>query len=630
MNAGIDLAVSLGMTIASGAALLYGSGGTSGTPTANSSETVVLERNRREEEEGDGNDPDNPDSGRNIDFSHNEYTMDSEKDVLSQPAKDGIINILDGFIPDFSLPNLGLADNILNQIASLLAREGLSTPMAGPTDKTSLIKLILPSLKFSFTGSRNGNIPDDSLFSNKGDKHTREKNKFGEFVFAKDEVNAFNKSDKININGYELVKKNINGTDYFVREKNGELQALIIREDGRIIETSFQINRSIFGTSYSNGKIKILDAVGKEITSSTSGYYNPNISASEASLNLTKIDNLKNNILDGFSNDSRLTTEKKLLELRLLGADTSELEGVLTKMRVKDVPLSGAALVEFEEYKRIREKKPLWDVPAGGYKTSTDALSTVNLTKKNDETNSQYFQRLGKEIREASKTVDLSDQKKLNEHIASVAKLLGSNLDGKIGYAQELEINGAKTVAGANPVDANGFRAIPGTDCIRFIGAVLNAAGYTANSSFANLNTDAYLSADDVEQRAKDIKDKEAQSDSGVEYLRQASNMLERTTKLYEQNKDIPSKKDFIVPDLEIGQIGITRKLVSENGPMRSDHVYMITNKKFNEETKSFEYEIAESYGGHGVASRWVTKNGKPDYLHRSEFFRIKPLDKTE
>ncbi|TGK45558.1 M23 family metallopeptidase, partial [Leptospira bouyouniensis] len=40
-------------TIASGAALLYGSGGTSGTPTANSGETVVMERTRREEEEGD-------------------------------------------------------------------------------------------------------------------------------------------------------------------------------------------------------------------------------------------------------------------------------------------------------------------------------------------------------------------------------------------------------------------------------------------------------------------------------------------------------------------------------------------------------------------------------------------------
>lgn len=49
MNAGIDLAVSLGMTIASGAALLYGSGGTPGTPTANSGETVVMERTRREE-----------------------------------------------------------------------------------------------------------------------------------------------------------------------------------------------------------------------------------------------------------------------------------------------------------------------------------------------------------------------------------------------------------------------------------------------------------------------------------------------------------------------------------------------------------------------------------------------------
>ncbi|WP_167882009.1 hypothetical protein [Leptospira bouyouniensis] len=48
MNAGIDLAVSLGMTIASGAVLLYGSGGTPGTLTANSSETVVLESTRRE------------------------------------------------------------------------------------------------------------------------------------------------------------------------------------------------------------------------------------------------------------------------------------------------------------------------------------------------------------------------------------------------------------------------------------------------------------------------------------------------------------------------------------------------------------------------------------------------------
>lgn len=52
MNAGINLAVSLGMTIASGAALLYGSGGTPGTPTANSGETIVLERNRRKEEVG--------------------------------------------------------------------------------------------------------------------------------------------------------------------------------------------------------------------------------------------------------------------------------------------------------------------------------------------------------------------------------------------------------------------------------------------------------------------------------------------------------------------------------------------------------------------------------------------------
>ncbi|TGL09135.1 hypothetical protein EHQ43_01370 [Leptospira bouyouniensis] len=75
MNAGIDLAVSLGMTIASGAALLYGSGGTSGTPTANSGETVVMERTRREEEDGDDPNPEEGNDQQNESLPMSEMTM---------------------------------------------------------------------------------------------------------------------------------------------------------------------------------------------------------------------------------------------------------------------------------------------------------------------------------------------------------------------------------------------------------------------------------------------------------------------------------------------------------------------------------------------------------------------------
>ncbi|WP_167482901.1 hypothetical protein [Leptospira jelokensis] len=55
-----------------------------------------------------------------------------------------------------------------------------------------------------------------------------------------------------------------------------------------------------------------------------------------------------------------------------------------------------------------------------------------------------------------------------------------------------------------------------------------------------------------------------------MEYFRQASNLLERTSPLIEKDVGIAKKDDgFKVPDLEVGQIGITRKRVSENGPMK-------------------------------------------------------------
>ncbi|TGK54173.1 M23 family metallopeptidase, partial [Leptospira bouyouniensis] len=62
-------------TIASGAALLYGSGGTSGTPTANSGETVVMERTRREEEEGDDPNPEEGNDQQNESLPMSEMTM---------------------------------------------------------------------------------------------------------------------------------------------------------------------------------------------------------------------------------------------------------------------------------------------------------------------------------------------------------------------------------------------------------------------------------------------------------------------------------------------------------------------------------------------------------------------------
>ncbi|WP_167881473.1 C39 family peptidase [Leptospira bourretii] len=98
-----------------------------------------------------------------------EYTMDGSYN-LSQPVKDGILNILDGFIPDLSLPNLGIPDNILSEIASLLSGEGPGTPMAGPRDIPGWLRTILPFIGFpiSFTESGNGNNSNDSLVGNNG------------------------------------------------------------------------------------------------------------------------------------------------------------------------------------------------------------------------------------------------------------------------------------------------------------------------------------------------------------------------------------------------------------------------------------------------------------------------------
>lgn len=58
---------------------------------------------------------------------------------------------------------------------------------------------------------------------------------------------------------------------------------------------------------------------------------------------------------------------------------------------------------------------------------------------------------------------------------------------------------------------------------------------------------------------------------------------------------------------------------------MKSDHVYMIVDKRLNEETRQFEYMISESYDPHGPVTRWISHPGT--YLHRSEFYKVKPQD---
>ncbi|TGK81046.1 hypothetical protein EHQ31_11235 [Leptospira montravelensis] len=173
-NAGTALAGLL----AGGAAVVTGlfggtptpAAGGAATPVPSASETVVLERDRRREEE-EGGVADNQERDRTNDQPSKEYTMDGNYD-LTQPIKDGILNLLDGFIPDLSLPNLGIPDNILSDIASLLSGEGLSTPMAGPKDIPGWLRAFGPlvGLPISFTESGNGNYNNESLVKKPGEK----------------------------------------------------------------------------------------------------------------------------------------------------------------------------------------------------------------------------------------------------------------------------------------------------------------------------------------------------------------------------------------------------------------------------------------------------------------------------
>ncbi|MCG6139714.1 TIGR04388 family protein [Leptospira mtsangambouensis] len=385
-----------------------------------------------------------------------------------------------------------------------------------------------------------------------------------------------------------------------------------------------------------------------------------------------QIKKIEASIIDDYSKDSRIDTEKKLYELRKAGADTTEIEKKLKKLRGdKDVPIPAKVEKELKEYIRLREGSSLYPLnpEATTLVSSTEALARINLnhdTKK--ETNAAYLKRLGKEISEASQNVDLSTKELVTEHAVNVAKLLGKSLKGKISYDQYKIIDGKKDVSAVNPVDANGFRAVDGLDCIRFIGAVLNASGITTNGSFANLNTELYQMPDEMKNMDLEYGNRNAHY-NGVEYFRQASNFMTLVSDRITTSQDLTNHKtNFQAKELSVGLIGITR--ANENLPdskisaVKSDHVYMITDKRFNQELGIFEYQIAESRGKVGVSNPWIrtesnqalelsirktlkTKNlskqeinsyiknalkasEESSYLKRSEFYELKPQVRKE
>ncbi|PJZ85382.1 TIGR04388 family protein [Leptospira harrisiae] len=380
-------------------------------------------------------------------------------------------------------------------------------------------------------------------------------------------------------------------------------------------------DKSFFGNftnPFKGGVTRIWDAISKfaigfSSDKNTSDKYNSNSETNQKTQS-EQIKKIETSLIDDYSKDSRLDTEKKLYELRKMGSDTTEIEAKLKKLRGgKDVPIPKSIEKELNEYIRLREGNSQFPFEPEKtiYVPSTEALAGINLkqdTKK--ETNASYLRRLGKEISEASKNVDLSTKELVTEHAVNVAKLLAESLKGKISYERYKLIDGKEVVSAVNPVDANGFRSVDGLDCIRFIGAVLNASGITTNGSFANLNTDVYQMPDEIKNMDLEYDNRNVHY-NGVEYFRQSSSFMTLVSDRLTTSKNLSDHiANFKSKELNVGLIGITR--ANENlsnskvSAVKSDHVYMITDKRFNPELGVFEYQIAESRGGKGIDNRWI------------------------
>lgn len=364
--------------------------------------------------------------------------------------------------------------------------------------------------------------------------------------------------------------------------------------------------------------------------------------AVNTSLETDRISKLKTSIIDDYSKDSRLDTEKKLYELKLAGVDTSEIEATIKAKRGgKDVPMSKSVEKSLNEYKRLRESRAIQPIgnEAVNYLSSENALANVKLEfDPKKETKEAYFQRLGDEVCAATKDVDLSTDELVALHSANVAKLLGENLKDKINYARHKIIDGVENVSAVNTVDENGFRQTYETDCIRYIGAVLYAAGLTDKGSFANLNTDVFLTPEEMDRMKVEFKAGHVHY-NGVEYFRQAGGFSNLVSERLTTEDDLKAHKaKGVIPELKIGTIGITRKMEAPDGvskkTMKSDHIYIVIGKKFNAELGVNQYLISESAGGSGVQNRWImveTKaqiNDKLEVKYRKEGIEEKKAKK--
>jgi|GEM_PF-3357252 len=351
-----------------------------------------------------------------------------------------------------------------------------------------------------------------------------------------------------------------------------------------------------------------------------------------------RISKLKTSIIDDYKKDSRLDTEKKLYELKQAGVDTSEIEAkIKAKRGGKDVPMSKAVEKSFNEYKRLRESRSVRPIGAEvvEYVSSSDALSKVNATfDPKKETIDAYVKRLGDEISKFSADVDLSTNELVSQHCANVAKLLGDNLMSKIKYKQSQLIDGKEVASAVNTVDENGFRKISETDCIRYIGAVLFGAGLTEKGNFANLNSDVYLTPEEMERMASEFKAGFVHK-NGVEYFRQAGSFSKLVSERLTTETELKAHKaKGIIPDLKVGTIGITRKMETIEGTktkaMKSDHIYIVIGKQFNPTLGVMEYLISESAGGVGVQNRWIRVETRAEIIDKltQKFLKEKKTQK--
>ncbi|MCW7459939.1 TIGR04388 family protein [Leptospira bandrabouensis] len=198
--AGLALAGLLASGAVAAAKLFSGtSGPNSQGAEAGAGETLVLEKDRRKEEEG-GDTSD-------TDLSSKEFTLDEGNDEsLPAAVNDDILNILDGYMPDFSLPNLGLPEDIFSKITSLLSGENVNTPMAGAKDLPSWLRTFGPVIGVPISFNESGNNNNDSLVGNKEGDESQVKPLHKDTVQNSSEsvrLNLIKASENPNVNSYK-------------------------------------------------------------------------------------------------------------------------------------------------------------------------------------------------------------------------------------------------------------------------------------------------------------------------------------------------------------------------------------------------------------------------------------------